>query len=238
MRQRWAQLAAFHWRYDPAVVQDHLPDGLTVDQFDGSAWVGLIPFEMERIRPAAGPSLPHLGSFIEVNVRTYAVDRAGRRSVWFFSLDVPRSAAVAVARTAFGLPYCWAATSHVVDDDGHRYVVRRRWPHRARGFADMTFRVGRRLPDAEVSELDHFLSARWALSTVRSGRLERGRVDHERWPLHEVHDVAVHGDLIQAAGLPSPVGPMHARYSPGVDVRIAWLDRADHRSRDRRDIPR
>ena len=31
LRQRWAELAYFHWRYPPAEVQRLLPDGVTVD---------------------------------------------------------------------------------------------------------------------------------------------------------------------------------------------------------------
>ena len=83
-----------------------------VDTFDGSAWVGLIPFEMRRVRLGASPPVPWLGTFLEINVRTYVVDELGRRAVWFFSLDVPRTAIVAVARAVFSLPYCWATTTH------------------------------------------------------------------------------------------------------------------------------
>ena len=44
LRQRWTELAFFHWRYEPHVVQRLLPDGIAVDTFDRDAWVGLIPF--------------------------------------------------------------------------------------------------------------------------------------------------------------------------------------------------
>ncbi|MBK9298383.1 MAG: DUF2071 domain-containing protein [Candidatus Microthrix sp.] len=40
-----------------------------------------------------------VGDFTEINVRTYVTDALGRRGVWFFSLDVPRSPIVAVARS-------------------------------------------------------------------------------------------------------------------------------------------
>jgi uncharacterized protein YqjF (DUF2071 family) len=95
-------------------VQRLLPDGLRVDTFDGSAWVGLIPFHMRAVRIGPGPIVPYLGSFVEINVRTYVTDADGHRGVWFFSLDVPRSPIVGVARTAFSLPYCWSAAGHTV----------------------------------------------------------------------------------------------------------------------------
>jgi uncharacterized protein YqjF (DUF2071 family) len=30
-----------HWRFDPSVVQSHLPPGVRVDTFDGDAWASL-----------------------------------------------------------------------------------------------------------------------------------------------------------------------------------------------------
>ena len=223
LRQRWAELAYFHWSYEPEDVQRLLPVGVTVDTFDGRAWVGLIPFEMRNVQIGSTPPLPWLGSFIEVNVRTYVIDPQGRRSVWFFSLDVPRSAIVAVARSVFSLPYCWADATHQEDGGQHRYQVARRWPRQSSATADIRFSVGSRLDPDEVSELDHFLSARWGLVTRRRNTLLHGRVDHERWPLHRVDDVQIDESLVAAAGLPAPTGPPLALYSPGVDVQVAWF---------------
>lgn len=224
MRQQWNELAYFHWPYEPEVVQRLLPAGVTVDTFDGSAWVGLIPFEMCDVQLGPAPPLPWLGSFIEINVRTYVVDRLGRRAVWFFSLDVPRSVIVAVARSVFALPYCWAHATHVRDGDRHRYEMTRRWPrHPKPAEAALSFTVGDVIPTHDESELDHFLTARWALITKRRRQLLYGDVRHPRWPLRRVTDVQIDESVISAAGLPRPVGAPLARYSAGVDVRVAWL---------------
>ena len=82
MKQGWYDLAYIHFRYDPQEVQRLLPPGLSVDVFDGSAWVGLIPFSMCGIGIPHLPSVPYLGSFPEVNVRTYVI-RDGIPGVWF-----------------------------------------------------------------------------------------------------------------------------------------------------------
>ncbi|NIR36846.1 MAG: hypothetical protein GWN79_09200 [Actinobacteria bacterium] len=75
------------------------------------------------------------------------------------------------------------------------------------------------------------MTARWALVTRRRNRLLYGRVDHPRWPLHRVEDVRIDQNVIEAAGLPSPVGEPLARYSPGVDVRVARFRRVDDGAR-------
>jgi len=240
LQQRWCELAYFHWRYDPAEVQALLPPGVTVDTYDGSAWVGLIPFVMRDVAVGPTPPVPWLGTFIEINVRTYVVDPTGRRAVWFFSLDVPRLAIVGVARSVFALPYCWSDANHVREGSHHEYRMRRRWPGARPGnrpSADIRFTVGDPIPPAEVSDLDHFLSARWALLTTRGEQLLYGRVHHERWPLHRIEDHRVHQDVVEAAGLPSPEGPIHALYAPEVGVTIPWIDKIEPPTPAGKDIP-
>lgn len=243
MLQGWHDLAALHWRYEPAEVQRLLPPGFTVDTFDGSAWVGLIPFHMRRIRLPGLPPFGPLSTFPETNVRTYIVDPTGRRGVWFMSLDITRALPTAVARVGYRLPYCWASMS--ITGDGpvegpgvggmRRYRSRRRWPRgRASGPAsgrvsgpasgpassDVTIRVGPRIADGDLTDLDHFLTARWALGTTFGRRLMWAEVSHAPWPVHTAELVHCEESLVAAAGLRPPRGEPVVRWSPGVEVRI------------------
>jgi uncharacterized protein YqjF (DUF2071 family) len=221
MRQDWLDLAYVHWRYDPEVVQALLPAGLTVDTFDGSAWVGLIPFSMRDVGLPHGPAVPYLGAFAEVNVRTY-VHANGKPGVWFFSLDVDRLIPAVVARLTYRLPYCWGRTSHERNGDTLTTLVRRRWPTRV---ADSRLVIEIGAP-VVADELDLFLCARWGLYS-RAGRGVRyAPVEHEPWPLRAATLQHVDESLLQAAGLPAPTGTPHVRASDGVSVRIGLPHRA------------
>lgn len=215
MRQEWRDLAYLHWRYDPEVVQSLLPPGLSVDTHDGSAWVGLIPFSMRDIGLARGPAVPYLGSFAEVNVRTY-VHVNGRPGVWFFSLDVDRLLPAVVARMTYRLPYCWGATSHRRTDETLETRIGRRWPGRL-ATSTISIEMGDRVT---ADELDIFLTARWGLYSASRSGLRYAPVDHAPWPLRDARAVAYDSVLLEAAGLPAPVGEPHARCSDGVHVRI------------------
>jgi uncharacterized protein YqjF (DUF2071 family) len=57
MIQHWPRMTFLHWRYPVEAVQPLLPPGLEVQTFDGDAWVGLLPFLMDRVRL---PPLPWL----------------------------------------------------------------------------------------------------------------------------------------------------------------------------------
>ena len=49
--QEWRDLTFMHWKVDPKRLEQHLPDGLEIDFFDGEAYVGVIPFMMKNVHP-------------------------------------------------------------------------------------------------------------------------------------------------------------------------------------------
>jgi uncharacterized protein len=220
MYHRWMRITFLHWRYPADLLQSMVPDRLTVDTFDGSAWVGLTPFLMRGVRAPGIPALPWLSDFPEINVRTYVRDGRGRSGIWFLSLDAARLPAVLAARAGYWLPYHWSDMAVRIDGDRVSYRCRRRGPgrHGARCDADVEF--GPPLDEAERDALAHFLTARYRLFTVVAGRLVAAEVEHPEWPLHGAQVRRLDQDLLPAAGLPAPDARPLVHASPGVPVRV------------------
>ncbi|MFG3015643.1 DUF2071 domain-containing protein [Streptomyces cinerochromogenes] len=86
LRAGWLTQTFLHWSYAPELIQRLLPDGLTVDTYDGHAWVGLTPFVMADVRPPGSPVA--LAAFPETNLRTYVRGPGGREGLWFLSIEV------------------------------------------------------------------------------------------------------------------------------------------------------
>jgi uncharacterized protein YqjF (DUF2071 family) len=219
MVQRWSDVVYLHWAYDPSVVQRLLPPGASVDVHDGAAWVGLVPFRMEGLGfPHLAP-LPFVGTFPEVNVRTY-VRAGGRRAVWFFSLDIDRTLPALVARWGYHLNYCVGAVGHQRTEDLVMSHVERRRPRSTAG-ATTSIAVRTAGPIDPAEPLTRFLTARWGLvSATRRGGLWHAPIAHATWPLHHADVLHVDDHLVTAAGLPAPSGIPLAMWSPGVDVEI------------------
>ena len=216
MRQHWKDVTFLHWRVDAARVAPLLPTGTVPDVFDGSSWVGLIPFRMVGAGLGTGPAVPWLGTFAETNVRLYAVDSTGRRGVVFRSLDASRLGVVLGARLTFGLPYCWARMRVTGVGRDVEYTTTRRWP----GSRGVTSRVVVR-PEAVVVQdepLAHFLTARWGLHTRWAGRSLFVPNEHATWPLHTATLRHLDDGLVAAAGLPgiSDREPDSVLWSAGV----------------------
>ncbi len=201
MRQIWANIVWCHWPVDPAQVAAVLPAGLTPELFDGQAWVGLIPFSMERLRPV-GPfgfvtRWLRSSDFGEVNVRTYVTGPDGQTGVWFCTLDADSVAAVATANAAFGLPYRVATTNYTERDGVRRWRSARR---RDGAHAALTVTAATESPRPAAPGLEAFLFERYALYTRWHGRILRGELSHEPWRVRPATlDECVH-DTVDRAG--------------------------------------
>ena len=226
MVHEWNRLTFLHWPVDPAQMQALLPPGLTVDTWDGRAWVGLVPFVM-IVHPPTGGTVPWLSRFCETNVRTYVTAADGTRGVWFLSLDAARLPAVATARAGYGLPYFWSAMRHHEQGDTVTYTCIRRWPGPRHATSRVQVRVGHPFEAGELTGFDHFLTARWRLYMHRPHLHLPGRpapvrfalAQHDPWPLHHATVLELDDGLVAAAGLDASGDPV-VHWSPGTTVRI------------------
>lgn len=221
MAMHWDTLTFLHWPYEPAVIQQLLPSGITVQTFEGRAWVSLVPFGMRITLPHA-PIVPWLSTFPETNVRTYVTAADGTEGIWFFSLDASRLAAVAFARASYGLPYIWSQMSFTRAGNVVTYQCERRrpGPDGTRASSDVAVRIGARYRPDELGPLDHFLSARWRLYSRWGGMVLGAHARHEPWPLQRAELLHLADDLVVADGLPRPIGDPIVHYSESVSVRV------------------
>lgn len=227
--QGWYDLMFAHWRVSAEQVQARLPEGLWVDTYDGAAWIGVVPFFMRRVRPRWLPAVPVLSNFLELNLRTYVYDSAGRPGVWFFSLDCNQPLAVEVARRYFHLPYEHALMSARLQNE---YVAFN--SEREGGVAGVQRFVYRRaaaekLVTAKPGTLEYFLVERYRLFAQRGdGSLWAGRVSHKPYTFCDGVVEQVDKGLFELNGFAEPEGePESLLVSPGVDVRIHWLEKLD-----------
>lgn len=222
MRQDWRDLLFVHGRCDADVIRRLLPDGVEVDEFDGSGWVSYVPFAMHDIAFGRLPPVPYLGTFPEVNIRTY-VRHNGVPYVWFFSLDIPRMLPVGVARSAFALPYVFSAVDHEL-----RGTTLRTTTHRRRG-ATAARSVAEISAATVGDDLDVFLTARWGLLAATRRSVVEAKIHHEPWTLHGAELIEFDEQLSRAARLPA-WQPERVTYSPGLSVTVGRPTRVRDRS--------
>jgi uncharacterized protein YqjF (DUF2071 family) len=179
MAQTWLDLLFAHWRVPAEALRPLVPEPLPIDTFDGSAWLGVTPFEVTGLRLRGTPPAPRLSRFPELNVRTYTMID-GRPGIWFFSLDAASAAAVAGARSTYRLPYRRARMTIDRAGDAIRYrSVRTSSP----AVLDIEYAPTGGARPAPAGTLEHWLTERYCLFAFDRGRVLRADIHHPPWPL-------------------------------------------------------
>lgn len=225
MTQRWNDLLFAHWRVPATELAPLLPEGLQVDTFMGSAWLGVVPFWIDRIKFRGLPTIPGAHSFPELNLRTYVREpHSGVQGVYFFSLDARNLLAVAAARMLFHLPYYWAEM-HLEQRSEREfaYYSRRRFSSQPVIFSARYRGLGptRKLVEIRSGSLEYFLTERYCLfSRNRAGALVRANIHHVPWPLEHAEAEIERNDLAAAIGIQLPDEEPVLHYSRRLAVYV------------------
>jgi len=225
MYQRWRDLLFLHWPVPPELIQPLLPPGLTVDTFEGNAYVGLVPFTMHGVRPVGLPPMPGISDFPECNVRTYVHRGGAGPGVWFFSLDAANIVAVLVARSLWRLPYFFARMATRRDSTAAiAYHTDRLAPPPLPAASRFRYTPTGEPQPATPDTLEFFLAERYILYAYARHRLWRGRVHHTPYPLQtatllDFNDTSLAADGIHLP-IDTPAHPPLVHYAFGVDVDV------------------
>ena len=209
MRQRWNDLLFAHWPVPAASIAPLVPEGLQVDTFQGSAWLGVMPFWMDRIKVRGIPPIPGARSFPDLSLRTYVrEEKTGTPGVYCLSLDASNLLAVAAGHAFYHLPYHWAEMRlEQRTEREFSFFSRRRFASRPVAFKARYRGLG---PTSKLAEscpgtLEYFLMERCCLfSRNQAGQPIRANLHHISWPLEEAEAEIEQNDLAAAIGIQLP----------------------------------
>jgi hypothetical protein len=216
--QRWVNLAFLHWRIPADRLRPLVPAGLSIQEFDGASWVGIVPFDVQDLCAPLSTWLPL--NFTELNVRLY-VEADGKPGVWFVSLDASSWLAVAGARTSLRLPYFGARMQLDAAAPGVDFQSRRRRVPAIEFSA--RYRPAGDEFEPVPGTLDHFLIERYCLYTRwHDGRILRLDIQHPPWRVSPA-TVEIRSNTVaamQGIGLDPADAPI-AHFSRRQDT-VAW----------------
>jgi uncharacterized protein YqjF (DUF2071 family) len=219
MRQYWGKLLFMHWAVDAELLRPLIPGQLSIDIYDGKAWIGVVPFTMWGIRASFLPRIPGTSAFHELNVRTY-VHCAGFPGVWFFSLDAANKLAVWGARTFYHLPYFHAEMSLKQEGNSITYHSSRKDDRGASAQLDTAWTIGEPLVQMRPGSLGFFLTERYCLYSYHRERLYRSRIFHQPWPLRSATLDGYRSTMVEALGLKEPTSEPVLHYAEAIGVDI------------------
>jgi len=223
--QRWNDLLFAHWPIPASSIAALLPEWLEVDTFQGSAWLGAVPFWLDRIKIRGVPTIPGGRGFPDLNLRTYVRDQfTNTPGIYCFSLDSGNLVAVAMARALYHLPYRWAdMRMEQRSEREFAFYSRRRFTSRPVIFKARYRGLGpsHKLSQIQSGTLESFFTERSCLfSSNRAGQPIRASLHYVPWPLEEAEAEIERNDLATAIGIELPDRDPVLHYSRRLGVYI------------------
>jgi uncharacterized protein len=217
MTQTWSDLLFAHWPIPAEHLQPLIPAGLTLDTYDGMAWIGVVPFRMGfGLRYS-----PWQSRFGKLNVRTYVI-RDGKPGVFFFSLDAVDILTVCAARQLYALPYHFA---NIEIDDSHgtiHFVCQRFYSPGMKAQFKGSYRSISPVFFAEIASLEHWLTERYCLYSVdKKQDIYRADVHHAPWPLQKAEAEIAYNTMTLASGIQLPDTEPLLYYAQHLNV-VVW----------------
>lgn len=240
MTQRWNDLLFAHWPVPASALARFIPEGLQVDTYQGSAWLGVVPFWVDRVKLRSLPPIPAGRNCPEISVRTYVRDPHGNApGVFYLSIDASSLLTVLFGRSIYRLPCHWSNIRFEQHEREFSVVTDRRLTRSPVLFTARYRGLGptRRLAESRSGSLEYFLTERYCLYTRhRDGHPMRADIHYVPWPLEEAEADIQRNDLVSALGIRLPNIPPVLHYSRRLAVYVWQLERV-RAARSRQRIP-
>ena len=156
----------------------HVPEELEIEEYGGTAWLGMTFFRVRALRPRGGLPLPGISTFLQLNIRTYVRGPDGLSGVWFFTIDASSRLAALGVRRVYHVPAFHARMTLDSTASGRRRSACGSARRDASSPA-ATARPGDGF-HAEPGSLEWFLTERYRLFARDSLRAE---MHHDQWLL-------------------------------------------------------
>lgn len=224
MSQNWEDLLLLHWPVQSQTISATLPSDLAIDLHEGQAWASVVGFKLTNLRISPLRWIPW-SDFREVNLRTYVRDRAGRKGVWFHSLDSSDLLAMVGARMLYGLSYHFAHIKQNRTGNQLGYCSRRFGSNTS--VPALVEAIIPPEPGNKIiadSPLDRFLLERYRFWARRSFEKKSScaRVIHRPYDATRVEKSSYVGKLFRSQGMEEPKeDPVVAHYCKGFQVEAS-----------------
>jgi uncharacterized protein YqjF (DUF2071 family) len=193
----WRDLAMLNYHVKPALLAGYVPQGTTLDSFEGKTHVSLVGFCFSKTRLWGKIAVPFHTEFEEVNLRFYVRRKVGgqeRRGVCFIAEIVPKRAIAWTAQLVYGENYRRFPMEHRVAQNGLGKTAEYGWR-----VGDQNCRLFVHAGDEpgypHEGSLEQFITEHyWGYSKQRSGGSLEYRVAHAPWRVAVTASSGFQGD--------------------------------------------
>lgn len=190
---KWQDLVMANYEIEPALLEEFVPEGTSLDRHDGRCFVSLVAFMFLDTRVLEF-LIPFHINFEEANLRFYVkreLPDETRRGVTFIKEIVPKNAIAKIARIFYGEPYEKWNMSHARDESELVYSW---WKENERHKIAVTIGENTGVPE-ENSHGEFITEHYWGYTKRGMHRTDEYKVEHPKWELFAVNDFEIKVDF-------------------------------------------
>lgn len=190
---KWLDLIMANYKVEPDILQKFVPNGTTLDFWNGECYVSLVAFKFVDTR-VLGFKIPWHINFEEVNLRFYVKRETGdeiRRGVVFVKEIVPRLAISFVARALYGEPYETWQMSHQQNEKELTYT----WSKDGNTNRVQVEKGAELGVPSENSHGEFIIEHYWGYTKLTPNRTAEYKVEHPKWNLFDINYAEIDVDF-------------------------------------------
>lgn len=180
--QSWRHNVFQHWVIDPHKIRPLLPKGLTLDTYEGNAWLSVVLLEVTKAHPRWLPPLPMIFNCLQINIRTYVLDERGKPGVYFLRIGTDNSWAKWGMKLFYQLPTERARISLKQDLGGWSYHIMNEVHKTDEWQLHAKYQPCHHIFQAEMETLEYWLTERYCMYNANSMVAE---IHHQPWRLQQ-----------------------------------------------------
>jgi len=229
LKASWEDIIMANYEIDPELLLPYLPKGVSLDLFDGKAYVSLVGFMFKNTKLFNIP-IPWFGSFEEINLRFYVQriepDGKIKRGVVFINETIPYPIVAWMANTLYKEHYTVVPTKHRIETNENTKRIQFKWK-----LGDKWHSIS--VLSETKSELmvggsfEQFIFEHYyGYTKIDEQKTEEYQLQHPSWTTHKVQDYAIDCDFKAMYGhsfsVLNNIKPTAVFLAKGSDVAIFW----------------
>ncbi|WP_298224819.1 DUF2071 domain-containing protein [Flavobacterium sp.] len=228
LKANWEHIIMANYEIDPEILLPFLPKGVTLDLYQGKAYVSLVGFMFRKTKIFSIP-IPILGTFEEINLRFYVQRKEGdtiKRGVVFINETIPYRIVAWMANKLYKEHYTVVPTKHFIGELEGKRQIRFEWllHQKWNRILVETSAESNTMPAASFEEFiyEHY----YGYTKIDDQTTEEYQLRHPSWKVYEVLNEDIRCDFSamygEAFSVLNHTKPTAIFVAEGSSVEVEW----------------
>ena len=228
LKANWENIIMANYAIDPKILEPYLPKGVSLDLYNGIAYVSLVGFMFKKTKLFNVP-IPLLGTFEEINLRFYVQRKENgitKRGVVFINETIPYRIVAWVANKLYKEHYTVVPTQHFIETNLESKKIKFEWLLNKK-WNSIYVEASNESFSMKKDTLEKFIYEHYfGYTKIDENNTEEYRLQHPSWKINTVLDSkidcdfkAMYGESFSVLNDTKPEAVFIAEGSP---VKIEW----------------